>query len=64
MCAPYGSFLDHPQPSLPEWEARLASKYGIVTPMAPEEPTEDPLDRTRREANAILARASAPSAPF
>ena len=43
-----------------EHAEKLKAKYGIAQPMAPED-DEDPLDRTRREANAILARASAPS---
>lgn len=55
MCCP--GPLNHESPSPAEWIQRLTDKYGITQPFADEEPTETQTERTRREANAILARA-------
>lgn len=55
MCCPGPPYPE--SLSLAEWIQRLTDKYGITQPFADEEPTETQTERTRREANAILARA-------
>lgn len=57
MCVPYLNEQEHRDLL---WHMRLTEKYGIAQPMAPEDPTESQTIRTRREANAILARVSKP----